>query len=111
LYTVRPLKGKRTESTDDIAASFQKAAIDTLIDKSLLACKVKKTNRLVVGGGVVANSALRQEFLRRSRQEGVSVFFPSRSLSTDNAAMVAGLGYALFKKGIVSGLSLSPDLN
>jgi N6-L-threonylcarbamoyladenine synthase len=111
LYTARPLKGKRKESTLHIAASFQKAVIDTLVDKSLLACKTRKAKRLVAGGGVVANGALRAEFMRRSAQEGVKVFFPSRALSTDNAAMVAGLGYVLFKKGIVSDLSLSPDIN
>ncbi len=118
LYTVQSRSSPKHKgllgaplSAANIAASFQKAAIDTLVDKSLLACKMKKAGRLVVGGGVVANSCLRSAFLQAASRAGIKVFFPSRALSTDNAAMVAGLGYVLFRKGIVSDLSLSPEVN
>lgn len=83
--------------TCDIAASFQETVINTLIQKSLLACKLKKINRLVIGGGVAANNRLRERFLQEAKKKGVSVFFPSQGLCSDNAAMVAGLGYWLFK--------------
>jgi N6-L-threonylcarbamoyladenine synthase len=95
----------------DIAASFQKAAIDTLVNKSLLACKLKKVNRLVIGGGVAANNSLRKKFLDKAESEGLKVYFPAVKLCMDNAAMVAGLGYQLFKKGYKSDLALNIDLN
>lgn len=91
----------------DIAASFQEAVIDTLIRKSFLACNTKKINRLVIGGGVVANSRLREKFLSMSKKAGIICYLPQLKLCTDNAAMVAGFGYQLFKKGMVSGLDLT----
>lgn len=98
---------QRTAHSADIAASFQEAAIGVLIKKSFLACRHEKVSRLVVGGGVIANSRLRDRFLAESRKGGVAVYFPTKVLSMDNAAMVAGLGYQLFKKGIRSGLTLN----
>jgi N6-L-threonylcarbamoyladenine synthase len=82
----------------DIAASFQEAVCDTLIRKSLLACKLKKADRLFIGGGVVANNRLRERFYAQMLREKIKVNFPAPGLCTDNAAMVAGLGYWLFKK-------------
>jgi len=98
LYLVR---GRRLTSNDkkDIAASFQETIINTVIKKSLLACRMKKAKRLVVGGGVAANSRLRKRFYQEAEKEGLKVYFPPPGLCMDNAAMVAGLGYQLFKKG------------
>lgn len=95
----------------DIAASFQETVIDTLIQKSLLACKIKKINRLVMGGGVVANHRLREKFSQEAKYSRVKAYFPDKQLCLDNAAMVAGLGYRLFKKGYRAALDLSADLN
>ncbi len=95
----------------DIAASFQEAAIDTLIKKSLLACKLKKLNRLVIGGGVAMNNRLREKFYHQTKEKGIRVYSPPREFCMDNAAMVAGLGYQLFKRGYHSDLDLGPDLN
>ena len=95
----------------DIAASFQEAVIDTLIKKSLLACRLKSTNRLVVGGGVAANSRLREKFSQQMRRENITISFPHPELCTDNAAMVAALGYWLFKKGYQTDLDLSLNLS
>jgi N6-L-threonylcarbamoyladenine synthase len=95
----------------DIAASFQETVIDTLIQKSLLACKLKKTSQLVIGGGVAANNRLREKFYEQSNGKDVNVYFPSKEFCLDNAAMVAGLGYRLFQKGYRSDLSLSADSN
>jgi len=95
----------------DIAASFQEAVIDTLIHKALFACKQKKVKSLVIGGGVVANSRLREKFGAIFKREGIICYFPSKELCLDNAAMVAGFGYQLFKKGKRSGLDLTADLN
>ncbi len=93
----------------DIAASFQEAVVDTLINKSLLACKIKKINKLVVGGGVAANNRLRDKLFEKAKRGNIKVYFPEKILCMDNAAMVAGLGYQLFKKGYSSGLDLDVD--
>lgn len=110
LYAV---KGRNVSRADkkDIAASFQEAVIDVLINKSLSACRFKKVNRLVVGGGVAANNRLRDKFLKASRAASVRPYFPPRELCTDNAAMVAGFGFQLFKRGAASGLDLTAELN
>ncbi len=94
----------------DIAASFQETVVDTLISKSLLACKTKKINRLVVGGGVAANSRLRDKFIKEAAANKINIYFPPMEFCMDNAAMVAGLGYQLFKRGYRSDLGLSADL-
>lgn len=103
--------GNRKQKIADLCASFQETVIDTIIAKSLLACKIKKTGRLVVGGGVVANCRLREKFQQAAKYSGLNCYFPQVSLCMDNAAMVAGLGYQLFKKGYCSDLSLTIDLN
>jgi N6-L-threonylcarbamoyladenine synthase len=110
LYTVG---GKRLAVNDkrNIAASFQEAVCDTLIKKSLLACRLKKTDRLFIGGGVVANNRLREKFHAQMLKEKIRVNFPAPGLCTDNAGMVAGLGYRLFKKGYQDNLDLSVSLN
>lgn len=110
LYAARGRRLTISEKSD-IAASFQETVIDALVKKSLLACKIKKADRLVVGGGVVANKRLREKFSQAAEEEGLSCYFPPKELCLDNAAMVAGLGYRLFKKGFRSGLGLSADLD
>jgi N6-L-threonylcarbamoyladenine synthase len=96
LYYVKKQSSMDYGLTCDIAASFQEAVINTLIKKALLASQMKKVNRLVVGGGVAANKRLREQFYRRAEEKNIKVYFPSRELCMDNAAMVAGLGYRLF---------------
>ncbi|HDD35777.1 MAG TPA: tRNA (adenosine(37)-N6)-threonylcarbamoyltransferase complex transferase subunit TsaD [Candidatus Desulfofervidus auxilii] len=87
----------------DVAASFQEAVVDTLINKALTAIKKFSLSRLVIAGGVAANKRLREKLCRIAEKEKIEVFFPSVSLCTDNAAMVAALGYHYFKaKRIVS---------
>jgi len=111
LYNVRKHSITNRQLFRDIAASFQETVINTLIKKSLLACKLKKTNRLVIGGGVAANNRLRERFYSEAEEKGLNIYFPHPKLCMDNAAMVAGLGYQLFKKGYKSGLDLNIDLN
>ena len=106
LYAVRQRRLAPNEKKD-IAASFQEAVCDTLIRKSLLACRLKKTNRLFVGGGVAANNRLREKLCAQMLGEKIKVYFPAPRLCTDNASMVAGLGYLLFKKGYRDSLDLS----
>ncbi|MDP3787595.1 MAG: tRNA (adenosine(37)-N6)-threonylcarbamoyltransferase complex transferase subunit TsaD [Candidatus Omnitrophota bacterium] len=96
----------------NIAAGFQKAVVDCLIAKAIDACKAKGVATLVVGGGVGANILLRQDLTREGRANGIDVIFPSFELSLDNAAMVAAMGYRLFKGRVRSrsGLSAEPNL-
>ncbi|MFY9402056.1 MAG: tRNA (adenosine(37)-N6)-threonylcarbamoyltransferase complex transferase subunit TsaD [Candidatus Omnitrophota bacterium] len=102
---------KRDILIKDICASFQDTVIDVLIKKSFLACKLKKSRILLLGGGVVANKRLREKFLNAAGKNSLTCYFPPLAYSMDNAAMVAGLGYQLFKKGKQSNLYLNMDLS
>ena len=82
--------------TLDLVASFQRAVIEDLVGKTLAAAASYDVATLFVTGGVAANSELRKTFEQRGAQEGVPVFFPSRALSTDNAAMIAAAAYPKF---------------
>jgi N6-L-threonylcarbamoyladenine synthase len=107
------LKDKKTGAklNQDLAASFQESAINVLIRKSLLACKRKGVAQLLIGGGVVANSCLRQRFTAGSKVAGVNCFFPDINLCMDNAAMVAGLADYLYKQGARSSLYLNTEFS
>lgn len=86
----------------DIAASFQEAVIDVLIDKTVMASKMYNGRGIAVGGGVAANSRLRQRLQETAKEAGIPVYFPSPGLCTDNAAMVAGLAYRKYVEGDIS---------
>ena len=77
----------------DLIASFQRTIVEDLIRKTLQACRNYNAATLFVTGGVAANNELRSRFELEARKEGIQVFFPSRSLSTDNAAMIAAAAY------------------
>lgn len=83
----------------DIAASFQAALIDTLIQKSLRALKQTGASALVVSGGVGANQYLRSELRRLSELGQFNVYFPRSEFCTDNGAMVAYLGHERLSRG------------
>ncbi len=78
---------------DDIAASFQQAAIDVLVEKSLRLAKEKNTKAFVLSGGVAANKLLREELERELNKLDIKFYYPPMSLCTDNAAMIASAGY------------------
>lgn len=84
----------------DVAASFQEAIVDVLLLKSLRACKDSGIDRLVIAGGVAANSRLRQVATERAAAQGVRLHIPSPGLCTDNGAMVAALGGLLLSAGV-----------
>ncbi|MFH0771453.1 MAG: tRNA (adenosine(37)-N6)-threonylcarbamoyltransferase complex transferase subunit TsaD [Candidatus Omnitrophota bacterium] len=95
----------------DIAAAFQRTAIESIVIKSIGACKSKKVKTLVVGGGVSANKFLRQALARAGEENGTRVVFPSFEFSVDNGAMIAAMGYRLYKKGVKADLNLSAESN
>ncbi len=90
-------------SPENIAASFQQTAIDMIVDRVIRASRDTGITNVVAGGGVSANSYLRE---RLGRAEGISAVFPAIRLCTDNGAMVAGLAYHLLKAGKASPLDL-----
>ncbi len=94
-----------------ICAGFQEAVVDTLVEKSLRALRKHKLKTVVVGGGVSANSRLRQKLTLAVKKEGARAVFPSLSLCQDNAAMIAAYGQALYKAGKRDKLNLAgyPD--
>jgi N6-L-threonylcarbamoyladenine synthase len=89
-----------------VLASFQEAAFDVLVSKTLAAAKEHSVKRVAVGGGVASNGRLREVFTVRGNREGVEVLFSSPQFCTDNGAMVAALGHFYFQKGIVSSLDI-----
>jgi N6-L-threonylcarbamoyladenine synthase len=83
----------------DVAASFQEAVVDVLITKALDACTHYDVPRLVLGGGVSANSRLREVALARGADVGIDVRIPPLALCTDNGAMIASLAAEMLRRG------------
>lgn len=82
-----------------IVASYQEAIVDSLLEKTLRAAEHCSVSRVVVSGGVAANSRLREKFSERAEREGVELFIPPPVLCTDNAAMIAVVGDNLLRSG------------
>ena len=95
--------------TLDLIASFQHAVIQDLVRKTLRAAEDMEVQSLIVTGGVAANGSLRAEFDKRASAEGLRVFFPSRGLSTDNAAMIAAAAYPKLLARDFAGAHLSAE--
>ena len=94
----------------DIAAAFQEAVVDVITSKAVLACRERGITELLLGGGVAANSRLRQLTEQRCSAAGITLHVPPLDLCTDNGAMVAALGAQLVMAGIEpSGISFAPD--
>ena len=80
-------------ATADVAASFQEAVVDVLVTKARRAAQEVGAKGLCLGGGVAANSALRDRFAQACAEDGIRAFVPSRAMCTDNAAMIAAAGW------------------
>lgn len=93
--------------TRETAAGFQEAVVEVLVNKAILACGKREVKRIVLGGGVSRNTRLRRALSSQAKAQGIEVFYPAPILCTDNAAMVAGLGYRLYKKGKAADLHLT----
>jgi N6-L-threonylcarbamoyladenine synthase len=88
---------------------FQRSVVRTLVEQTMTAAENISAESILVSGGVAANSELRSTFEKRVTSSGMEVFFPSRALSTDNAAMIAAAGYSRFRAGLLADTSLNPD--
>ncbi|HEY3489442.1 MAG TPA: tRNA (adenosine(37)-N6)-threonylcarbamoyltransferase complex transferase subunit TsaD [Candidatus Deferrimicrobiaceae bacterium] len=91
----------------DVAASFQEAIVDALVSRAIAAARSQGVPRVVLAGGVSANSRLRDRMTSEGEKAGVRVYLPARVFCTDNAAMVALLGAHRLASGHASGLDLS----
>jgi len=98
-------------ATADVAASFQEAVVDVLVHKARRAAQQVGAKGLVLGGGVAANSVLRERFLSACVEDGIRGFLPSRAMCTDNAAMVAAAGWWRLAADGASGLDTGADPN
>ena len=98
----------REQSVHDIAASFQAAVVDVLVRKTEWAIRKERIKSVTLSGGVAANSELRRRMKKMAEEKDLSVFIPSVSLCTDNAAMIAATGYHHLRIGNIAGLDLNP---
>ncbi len=98
-----------SQSTLDLLASFQRAVVEDLTERTLAAADDLNARAVFVSGGVAANSLLREIFAQECAGRGLPVFFPSVALSTDNAAMIAAAAWPRFLARDFSGLDLNAD--
>ena len=94
-------------NTADVAASFQKAVIDVLVDHAMHACKEYGFKKFAIAGGVASNAHLRAAMEEACRKRKIQFYHPSPILCTDNAAMIGAAAYYEYQKGVRSGLDLN----
>jgi N6-L-threonylcarbamoyladenine synthase len=98
-----------SKTTLGLVREFQNAVIRDLVDRTMTAADELGVESILVSGGVAANSQLRMTFEARAKSAAVEVFFPSRALSTDNAAMIAAAAYSRLRAGRLADLTLNAD--
>ena len=112
LYFVRDEMAKDPEflekNKEDLCASFQKTLIDILMGKLIRAAKETKIKQITIGGGVSANSGLRERIVAEGRKRGWKTFLPEFKFTTDNAAMIAVAGWFRYKAGERTPLDVAP---
>jgi N6-L-threonylcarbamoyladenine synthase len=98
-----------SEGTLDLIASFQHAVIGDLMKKTFGAAERLEAGRILVTGGVAANRELRERFSNEAGTRGLEIAFPTKALSTDNAAMIAAAAWPRFEAGEFAPADLSGD--
>lgn len=100
------MKGEEINQAD-VAASFQRAVIDVLVEHSLHAVREFGYDSFAIAGGVASNSSLRAAFEEQCSRAGVRFYHPSPALCTDNAAMIGAAGYYEYRRGVRHGYDLN----
>ena len=94
-------------SQADIAASFQEAVVDVLVQHTMLAAKNYNISKIAMAGGVASNKGLRAKMRTECEKRGYSLYYPDPVFCTDNAAMIGAAGYYEYRNGVRSGLDLN----
>jgi N6-L-threonylcarbamoyladenine synthase len=102
---------RRDVSLPDVAASFQEAIVDVQVSKTVAAAEERGVDTVLLGGGVVANTRLRERMAEAGAGAGLRVLYPPPELCTDNAAMIAAVGAARLARGERSSLDIAADPN
>lgn len=110
-YVNTERQANRKLDISNIAAGFQEAIVDVLVDKSMQAVRQYGNGRLVLAGGVAANSRIREAITRRCEKEGIKLYLPEKKLCTDNAAMIGCAGYYKYLKCGADSLHLDATAN
>jgi N6-L-threonylcarbamoyladenine synthase len=109
----RHVKAERARGTEtapeDLAASFQEAVVEVQVDKTIAAARDRGVRKVVLGGGVVANTRLRALMAERAAGDGLELMIPPPELCTDNAAMIACAGYYRLEQGERTDLEIGAD--
>ena len=108
-YVKAEREAGRTVDPADLAASFQEAIVDVQVDKTIRAARDTGVGTVLLGGGVVANTRLRERIERDASEAGIRVRFPSMQLCTDNAAMIACAGASRLERGERTPLEVGVD--
>jgi N6-L-threonylcarbamoyladenine synthase len=109
LYYLKQLpESERQNHIADIAASFQTALVEVLVEKTIAAANDRSIKEIVLAGGVARNHYLRDKFQEKAKAENLQIYVPEPIFCTDNAAMIAWLGYQKLEAGEKSDFSLAP---
>ncbi len=110
-YVTEQQRAGNDVNNADVAAGFQQAAIKVLVKKVLDAADEKAVSTITLSGGVAANSGLRKTLIGQGEANGYHIRYPRPVMCTDNGAMIAGVGYHLYKQGVRDGLDLNVSAN
>lgn len=105
------LRDHKDFSIPDVCASFEEAMVETLVTKTLLAAKKYKVRHIAVGGGVAANTLLRERMQSKAAGAGIEVHFVERKLSSDNAAMIAQAAYKKLEHAEKTGKPIKKNID
>jgi len=104
-----PSGATASPKVQNLVASFQKAAVDVLVSRTLRACEKESVGTVLVTGGVACNGRLRRAFEQAADREGLALYLPSPQYTTDNAAMIAAAGFLHLERGAQAPFDLNAD--